>query len=271
MARKITRKDADLEVILILFALFAVSVFLNFLYNLILENPIVSTLIAISIIGLIVFFYINQKSKPKKTIAKSYVSRQQNSINKIHKLSTIQPKKLCLKLLADLEWKRFEILCSLYFTEKGYQANLTQKGADGGVDIELCKNKTLQAVVQCKHYKAKIGVKLIRELLGVMHDRDGETPKGIFITSGEFTSEAHNLANRQNIQLISGSELLARIKMLPQKSQDNILFAITKGDYKTPSCPSCDIKMISRLSKKDGKSFWGCKNFPKCKQTFKNV
>ena len=35
-----------------------------------------------------------------------------------------------------------------------------------------------------------------------------------------------------------------------------------------PTCPKCDGEMVKRISKKgknEGKEFWGCKNFPKCR------
>lgn len=32
-------------------------------------------------------------------------------------------------------------------------------------------------------------------------------------------------------------------------------------------CPDCDGPMVSRKSGKDGRIFWGCKAFPKCRGT----
>jgi len=33
------------------------------------------------------------------------------------------------------------------------------------------------------------------------------------------------------------------------------------------SCPNCSLKMISRRSTHEGRKFWGCPNYPRCKQT----
>ena len=42
----------------------------------------------------------------------------------------------------------------------------------------------------------------------------------------------------------------------------------TQGDFLTPTCPSCAIKMISRKSTAHGRPYWGCRNYPACKHTF---
>jgi len=38
----------------------------------------------------------------------------------------------------------------------------------------------------------------------------------------------------------------------------------TAGDYTTPTCASCGVKMIVRTPKAGGKAFWGCVNYPRC-------
>jgi len=185
----------------------------------------------------------------------------------------VKNKIWSLELIKSLEWRYFEELCSEYYKEKGYETKLTRFGADGGVDINLFKesyslNKPY-GIVQCKAWNTnKIGVKPIRELYGVMAAE--QTPLGIFITSGAFTIEAKDFSKNKNLKLISGIELLNLIKVMPEKSKQKLLDKITKGDYLTPTCPSCGIKMVLRTSKKGqniGSKFWGCKKFPRCRST----
>ncbi|MDP5239652.1 topoisomerase DNA-binding C4 zinc finger domain-containing protein [Uliginosibacterium sp. 31-16] len=38
----------------------------------------------------------------------------------------------------------------------------------------------------------------------------------------------------------------------------------TEGDWTTPTCGHCGIKMVAREGKSG--SFWGCRNFPRCRQ-----
>lgn len=271
-----SKTESGFVVFAILF--FMLIAFLIWLYRLISNNPLEAILIMLSILIVLwgVLLALNALFNIDKKKNNTAYNKQYGKINTNYQQSAvIRPKPQAKnrwdnKLLSDLEWKRFELLCSLYFTEKGYEAKLTRQGADGGVDIDLYKNGTPFAVVQCKAWNTyKVGVKAIRELSGVMHGRSGTIPKGIFITSGEFTSEARNSSEKLKIQLISGGELLAKIKALPKDSQDNILSIVTKGDYKTPSCPSCDIKMVSRVSRINKNSFYGCKNYPRCRQTFR--
>jgi restriction system protein len=73
---------------------------------------------------------------------------------------------------------------------------------EGGVDLVLRKNgNTL--LVQCKHWKAwKVGVKVLRELYGVMIDKKAHG--AIIVTSGLFTQEARTFAAGKPIDLIEG-------------------------------------------------------------------
>src|SRR5438067_1580863 len=62
-------------------------------------------------------------------------------------------------------------------------------------------------------------------------------------------------------------DLLAKLAALaPEKALGLLKFA-TQGDFLTPTCPRCSIKMISRSSTHEGRRFWGCPNYPRCKQT----
>lgn len=179
------------------------------------------------------------------------------------------------ELIGSLEWKRFEELCAGYFIAKGYKTKLSRIGADGGIDIYLYKDSYSStkafAIVQCKAWNTyKVGVKPIRELFGVMTAE--KAPLGIFITSGSYTKEAEGFSDGKPLKLLSGSSLLKLISNLPEENQQLLLKKITKGDYITPSCPSCGTKMIERTSYRGnntGNKFWGCENYPRCKNTLK--
>jgi restriction system protein len=174
-------------------------------------------------------------------------------------------------LLSDLEWKRFEEVVAAYSRELGYEAKTTRIGADGGVDVQLFQNGQIVMIIQCKAWNAyKVGVKPMRELYGVMADE--KISNGAFFTTGEFTSEAEEWARNKNLDLVNGREFLSRIRQLSSAAQDKLLALATAGDYTTPTCPSCDIKMVLRTASKgrnEGSQFYGCRNYPGCKQTFK--
>ena len=188
-------------------------------------------------------------------------------------LPEIKPTEWSMELIKSLEWKSFEQLCSEYLTIRGFQSELTRCGADGGVDVRIFKDNNLYAVVQCKAYKSyKVGVKPVRELYGVMAAE--YAAQGFFITSSSFTKEAEQFSKENtNLKLVSGDLLLQRIQELSKPDQQKLLDSITDGDYLTPTCPSCGVKMTLRTAKKGkniGDEFWGCVSYPKCNQTFKS-
>lgn len=179
------------------------------------------------------------------------------------------------ELLSKLEWKRFEEVVAAYSRELGYEAKTTRIGADGGVDVQLFQNGQPNPVmiIQCKAWDAyKVGVKPVRELYGVM--AADKVANGAFFTTGEFTTEAHEWARDKSLDLVDGREFMSRLGQLSPAIQQKLWETATAGDYTTPTCPSCDIKMVQRTAGKGsniGGTFWGCRNYPRCQQTFKMV
>lgn len=179
-----------------------------------------------------------------------------------------KPKEWDVELLRSLEWKRFETVCAEYYRMTGYEPKETRIGADGGVDIWVYKPGVDKPVglVQCKAWNTyKVGVKPVRELLGVMAANG--IANGKFMTSGDFTSEALAFAADNRLELISGKRIVdAIMKLTPEKRQALLDIAI-KGDYRTPTCPQCGVKMTLREGKERSRVFWGCPRFPRCKAT----
>ena len=178
-----------------------------------------------------------------------------------------KPTEWSLELIRDIEWKRFEDLCQKFYEAKGIRSETTPLGADGGVDIRLYQDDNGKAttIVQCKSWGERfVGVKLVRELLGVMtHEK---IAKGFFMTSSRFSDDAKEFAQGNSITLIDGPMLLMMIKRLPAESQTGLLRFATEGDYMTPTCPSCGIKMKRIPGKETRPDFWGCSNYPRCRQ-----
>lgn len=183
-----------------------------------------------------------------------------------------KPLDWSLELIKSLDWKGFEELCAGYFQAKGRKAQVTDLGADGGIDVLLFGNndpEKVLGVVQCKAWTQKpVGVREIRELLGVMTDVG--CPLGVYVTTSTYTPNAKSFANSKHIKLMDAEQLLALIQELPVESRAELLKKTTSGDFTTPSCPNCGIKLVSRTSRKGhnaGHSFWGCRNFPRCRYT----
>ncbi len=181
-------------------------------------------------------------------------------------LPDVDTRKWSLQLLQALEWARFEEVCAAYFEQLGFRTRRSSGGPDGGIDIHLFSNqdKTPGIIVQCKAWrKWRVGVDEIRAFFGVMTAE--KISEGIFITSSEFSDDAKKFADGKNIHLIDGTNLLKKIKQLTLAQEDDLLKLATQGDFTTPSCPSCRVKLKLRQGKTKGNYFWGCSNFPKCR------
>ena len=114
--------------------------------------------------------------------------------------SSLDTSRWSLELLRAIEWKRFEEVCSGLFQRLGFRTRTTRCGADGGVDIHLFREGSERAdvVVQCKAWNAyKVGIKPLRELLGVM--ASSQIGEGIFVTTGTFTREAQEFGKSNRI------------------------------------------------------------------------
>jgi restriction system protein len=172
-------------------------------------------------------------------------------------------------LLKHLDWRRFEELCAAYFEALGFTAQVSAPRASGNVDISLCPagSTTPRTLVRCEPWNAyRIGIKPVRELRAAM--TSAGLGEGVLLSASSFTQEAVAFAAKEKIDLIDGARLLSKLEALaPEKSLALLKFT-TQGDFLTPTCPACAVKMTSRKSTQGGRKFWGCINYPRCKQTF---
>jgi restriction system protein len=181
----------------------------------------------------------------------------------------LDTRKWNAELLKQLEWRRFEELCAAYFEAAGYATRIDHASPQGGIEIVLQPKGGAQTarVARCKPWDAyRVGVKSVREVRRSM--TAARLASGILLTSGRFTHDAVKLAAAEGVELVDGAALLARITALPPEKALGLLQFTTQGDFLTPTCPACSIKMILRQSTREGRKFWGCRNYPACKQTF---
>jgi len=172
--------------------------------------------------------------------------------------------------LDGMNWRDFELLVGEHFRREGFVVEETAGGADGGVDLIAMKNGE-KYLIQCKQWKAyKVGVKVVRELLGVMV---GDAATGGFVvTSGNFTRDAVIFAKDNNITLLDGKSLQRMMKAQPRLSDTiEIPGPILKPSAMNQiSCKECGAELVLRTAKKgrsQGKQFYGCTRFPKCRYT----
>ena len=111
-----------------------------------------------------------------------------------------------MEQLSSLNWEQFEILTQQYYQKKGFKVERNGgSGADGGVDLTATKRDKVW-LIQCKHYKSRVGAPTVREILGVLISRNAD--RAIVIATGGFTKSARDFADGQPISLVSGQDLL---------------------------------------------------------------
>lgn len=179
----------------------------------------------------------------------------------LHKTVAASPNHAALN---DMSWKKFEALMGEAFRRQGYSVTATG-GSNGEVDLALKKDGEL-FLVQCKQWRAiRVGVRIVRELYGVMADQSAAG--GFVVTSGVFTDEALAFAKGKNIQLMDGKALHSLIKgvTVPPRFFRDPLSITTVG---APFCPECQSRMVKRKAKQGsraGQEFWSCIRYPDCK------
>lgn len=173
-----------------------------------------------------------------------------------------------LDALNGMSWQEFEMLVGEAYRRKGFAVREAGGGgADGGVDLVLGKDGQT-VLVQCKQWKAyKVGVKVVRELFGVMAAQNAQG--GVVVTSGVFTQEAKDFAKQSKITLVDG-EQLRRVIASVQNNPAGPPQARTAAevDTSTLACPKCGGPMAKRVAKQGenaGRSFWGCSAYPRCR------
>jgi len=173
------------------------------------------------------------------------------------------------QLLKHMEWRRFEEVCVAYYEALGIKTRIRHTGTEGGVDILLYETREDEprALARCKAWEAfRVGIKPVRALRRAMAETG--IRRGVLLTAGRFSQEAADEAKRDAIELVDGAKLLERIAALPEDKARGLLEFATEGDFLTPTCPHCSIKMVPRRSTKDSWPHWGCRNYPACKKTF---
>ena len=163
-----------------------------------------------------------------------------------------------LKELRALTPKGFEEIVAQLFAAMGYHATVLGGKNDGGVDVELWKNKKL-SLVQCKKYiTQRVVPHDVRDFFGAMGDMRAD--HGFFVTTGFFTFDAERFAEDKPIDCIDGLHLARMMRE----------YGVVGGEKDMDpdgACPKCGHPLVMRTNKKDGTTFMGCSGYPNCRYT----
>jgi restriction system protein len=128
---------------------------------------------------------------------------QENLISEMYNLSPAAFEKLSQRLLREAGFIEVEV---------------TGRSGDGGIDgtgiLQLNSFLSFRILFQCKRYKGSVSSQEIRNFRGAM---DGRAQNGLFMTTGTFTRDARNEADRDGatpIDLIDGNLFAEKMKEL---------------------------------------------------------
>jgi restriction system protein len=116
--------------------------------------------------------------------------------------------------ISGLDWQTMQRLVAALLRAMGYKTVISPDGPDRGKDILASPDgfgfEHPRIVVEVKHRKGQMGAPEIRSFLGGRHKDD----RGLYVSTGGFTREAHYEAERSNIPVkLMSLDDLARASM----------------------------------------------------------
>lgn len=127
-------------------------------------------------------------------------------------------KEELLAVLREMTPDAFERLCQRILRESGFtKVEVTGRSGDGGIDgagVLRMNLISFHVRFQCKRYAGSVGAREIRDFRGAMV---GRADKGLFLTTGRFTTDARREAVRDGapaIDLFDGLDLCMLLRDL---------------------------------------------------------
>ena len=177
-----------------------------------------------------------------------------------------------LDSFAAMGWRDFERLVGEAYRREGYSVEETGLGGpDGGIDLIL-RGKDRTTLVQVKQWRRQnVDVPTVREIYGLMVHHRADAVR--IATLGGFTAAARRFAEGKPIELMDAKELLALVSRVESTDAAHAginsctVERIATESANHPDCPNCGEPMVRRKNRRTADSFWGCKDFPRCKGT----
>jgi len=229
--------------------------------------------LALVFLGLAIYRYFRrpagiQGNTPVDTTAHASTSPSLVSQHRFPRYTEVSD--LNFGLLRTMEWRRFEIVCAEYLRSMGYEVLETGFGNRFGVDLEvfLPGKAQLFNIVRCIASDRKAPESSVREFVEIMRKR--QVNEGMIFSVRGFEPRAARFAARHRIALVDGETLCQRVRGLGLEARQAMVQVAVNGDYTTPTCPNCGVRLVLRRHKRRlglAGEFWGCINHPSCKVT----
>lgn len=165
-----------------------------------------------------------QKEERERTRARRQKAKEENNAGGSAGPARLEPEvdnetpwqDELLDALKAMDPTAFERLSQRLLREAGFiKVEVRGQTGDGGIDgigVLRVNLVSFQVYFQCKRWKGSVGSKDIRDFRGALQ---GRADKGLFITTGTFTSQASEEATRDGaiaIDLIDGQRLCDLLK-----------------------------------------------------------
>ncbi|MEI8343048.1 MAG: restriction endonuclease, partial [Verrucomicrobiota bacterium] len=161
--------------------------------------------------------------------------------------------------LAALDWPKFELLVAEIYRRRGYNVEISSGfGSEEGIDLKLTRGDEV-TLVQCKHWKMlkdyKVSAQEIMNLYQMVANDPGV--QGIFVSTGEYTSDAREFIEGKPIQLMGLSDVELLVPQVARKNENLLNIKswvaefIANAKIVDPECPKCQKPMLLK-SARDG-------------------
>jgi restriction system protein len=129
----------------------------------------------------------------------------------------------------------FELFCAEQLRTCGWDARVTLRSRDQGVDV-IGEKAGIRIVLQCKLYSGPVGNQAVQEIVaGRAHE---QAHWGAVVTNSRYTSAAEQLASTNGILLLHYSDLANLDTLLQTKSRAN------ESSNQIWPCPVCHVPGI---------------------------
>lgn len=122
-------------------------------------------------------------------------------------------RKIKLKKLAKINFDdamkmnpyEFESWVASQFIKNGYDAKVTKKSGDFGIDV-IANYKKKKIGIQVKKYNNPVGIRAVQEALSGM--KYYSLDEAMVISTASFTKQAYEMANKTNVKLLNKEEMI---------------------------------------------------------------
>lgn len=166
-------------------------------------------------------YFVLKCVHPRLTKAEQIVlSKKMNKFKKIvdEEVALGERRQQTPRLIPkDMEPGEFERFCAEELQQAGWDARVTRRSRDQGVDVVAEKGRT-RVILQCKLYTYPVGNRSVQEAAaGKAHE---QADYGIVVTNSSYTPAAEQLAATNGILLLHYSDLPRLGEMLDKKAVD---------------------------------------------------